>query len=381
MHLEDFKADWGYNLLELERIAETRPEDQDVAIMMKWLRFALHESPKVAFQLEKIIDILTDMARHVWGNALEPLRGPVGSRIEIRCRELTSEWTSLTRRWESAAEDLLEVSVHYKYIALERTEVEFQNLVASRKEIGRITAASRSESKRRVIVEATRGTLQELDNFIKSLAACFCFIDDAEKLRQEKLTEHKQGLRQRRRNHTGSSNSRPRDSAKGNDQSSASSPTKIGATAQAAVNLSFPSFFYPTPVAVSTLQKIIESRDTIWFPVFILTVASGIFTGMAFFNPDNSLFSALSQMLRSYASLWCLLIPLFRDRTLPVWPTRGWLYGSVATAASLGVVGVAFCAVDGSWSGLITSVGDFSALAATVLLAMGVVNSAAAHAP
>ncbi|KAJ6264009.1 hypothetical protein Dda_0148 [Drechslerella dactyloides] len=146
----------------------------------------------------------------------------------------------------------------------------------------------------------------------------------------------------------------------------------------------FPAHFYPQmhdnyTVVTSTHSKLktfLYDRDTLFLLVFAFVVASGILAGMAFFNPETPGYAAGSQLCRVYASLWCLLIPLFRDSTLPVWPARGWLYATAAVSAALTALAVGLCGVDARWSGLAACIGDFAMLAATVLLAMVVVHSA-----
>ncbi|KAF3916940.1 hypothetical protein ABW21_db0209242 [Orbilia brochopaga] len=123
------------------------------------------------------------------------------------------------------------------------------------------------------------------------------------------------------------------------------------------------------------IKLFLYDRNSLFLIVFIFAVASAMLAGMAFFNPDSPVYAAISQLFRVYASLWCLLIPLFRDKTLPIWPARGWLYGSVIISAAVSVLAVVLCSVDERWSGLVTCIGDFATLAATVLLAMVVVNS------
>ncbi|KAK6353541.1 hypothetical protein TWF696_005504 [Orbilia brochopaga] len=154
------------------------------------------------------------------------------------------------------------------------------------------------------------------------------------------------------------------------------------ATSPSAASPDFPADFYP-PTRVQAIlassrariKRFLYDQNTLFMLVLIMAVASGMLAGMAFFNPQSPVYAAISQLCRVYASLWCLLIPLFRDRTLPVWPTRGWLYGSVVMSAVLSVLSVALCGVDARWSGLVACIGDFAALAATVLLAMVVVHS------
>ncbi|EPS35485.1 hypothetical protein H072_11110 [Dactylellina haptotyla CBS 200.50] len=138
-------------------------------------------------------------------------------------------------------------------------------------------------------------------------------------------------------------------------------------------NISFPPFFYPTARPTAPRLKILLlDRNTLLLLVFFLALISGIFSGMAFFNPNSQIYSSLSQLFRLLASLWCLQFPLLRDKALPIWPARGWLYGAVGVSAGLGVLGVILVTFDISWSGLIAALGDFAALGATMLLAMGI---------
>ncbi|KAK6353542.1 hypothetical protein TWF696_005505 [Orbilia brochopaga] len=375
--MEQYKAGLAAELAEVTRNGRAHHETE----LAEWLHFGVHTSPETAYEFKQIRDILFDMGTSILSKGLPPPQGTALRQISELCVVLTSEWFDASHRWESASEALLEVSIHYRYVLWANTTLDVEKLKVHRKRIDSIIASSEGDHKQ-AILEATRSTLQQLDDLLRSLEASFHRTNTAGKLREQKLdsiAKKEEGLRRRRKAYTAPSDSGSKERPKDNRQSSTSSSSSNTGTSTG--NLLFPSFFYPSPATTSLLHKILKSSDTIWFPVFILTVASGIFAGMAFFKPENSLFSTLSQMLRSYASLWCLLIPLFRDQTLPVWPTRGWLYGSVAASASLGVVGVVFCTVDGKWSGLISSIGDFSGLAATVLLAMGVVNSAAAHRP
>ncbi|KAK6542497.1 hypothetical protein TWF694_006449 [Orbilia ellipsospora] len=153
--------------------------------------------------------------------------------------------------------------------------------------------------------------------------------------------------------------------------------TNLGATAppKPTTPLSFPPSFYPTVQATSSkLATFLYDRNTLWLFVFILALASGIFAGMAFFSPQNQLYATLSQTLRVYASLWCLVVPLLRDKTLPVWPAQGWLYGTVALSGALTTLSVGFAKANVQWSGLIAALSDFATLGATVLLAMGIDN-------
>ncbi|KAF3916911.1 hypothetical protein ABW21_db0203858 [Orbilia brochopaga] len=370
--MEGSKAEWADELIGLEAKVD---RDADDGRRLVWLRFAVPTSTEVAYELQQVRDVLLDMILSLSAQA-KPLPAKTNfTQIKDFCEELLAKWADITNHWESAAMTLLEASVHYRYALLEITKRDVHKLKVHRQAIETIIARSPEHQQKKILAVSHR-TFEAVDNLLRVFENFFRSIDGFEEFRRvrlESFVKRDDGLRRRRKDTPGPEI--PEDTV----HSSSPPPARIGNT-KIAGNLSFPSFFYPSPAAFSLWQKIIKSRDTIWFPVFILTVASSIFTGMAFFSPDNSLFSTLSQMLRSYASLWCLLIPLFRDQTLPVWPTRGWLYGSVATSASLGVVGVVFCTVDGRWSGLISSIGDFSGLAATVLLAMGVVNSAAAHA-
>lgn len=132
---------------------------------------------------------------------------------------------------------------------------------------------------------------------------------------------------------------------------------------------SIPTFNPWSTAKISKLTSFLHDTNTLWLIVLLLCIISAYFAGLAFAN-DSPMYTPLSQLFRLWASLWCMVIPLFRDRTLPIWPARAWLHGSVGLSAGLCVIAVGLCKTNRDWSELVMGMSEFAALGATGLLAM-----------
>lgn len=67
-----------------------------------------------------------------------------------------------------------------------------------------------------------------------------------------------------------------------------------------------------------------------------------------------------------------MVIPLYRDKALPIWPGRLWFYGFGSASATLCLISVGLCGTNKPWSEVIMGVAEFAGIAATALLAMGI---------
>ena len=143
---------------------------------------------------------------------------------------------------------------------------------------------------------------------------------------------------------------------------------------------SFPSDF-PFPSSKSILWFAID-QSTLWFFSLLFTGISGLMIGFAIMQPrppecvpasdsrDDNFWALLSQLFIQLLSLYCTIVPLIRDRSLPV--RRFWFSVTLGVSAATTVVAPVVYGYSWKASALASYVSGVAALMASAQLAGGV---------
>ncbi|KAF3930301.1 hypothetical protein ABW20_dc0110625 [Dactylellina cionopaga] len=288
-----------------------------------WYRLAAEIDTTIAYKFDQAANIAEPLARSA-GSEYQTVGDTPLKRLKWQSRALVEKWAGIILKVEISIDLGHRRDIEEWGHLFEKSRTSVRQMKEIRESIETIVNDA-DGVKREGILSIIQETLWEWDKMFKAWEAHMDTINKAEKRQQERINLKQirgasggngngSGLRQRksyRPSGVSYSNDDRYDEAEDDNEDSErdfyglpykpptppppEDPTPLAT--DSAIDSTFPSSFYPVSAARATssiLTNFFYDRNTLWFMVFILALTSGIFSGMAFFNPMYPLYSSLS---------------------------------------------------------------------------------------